>query len=132
MDRVLEAMQRPDKIIKLVSIFAMAFMLIGCSTQETDLTEEQEIKSVTAYNKKAQETDKQKDEDNQYVLSLGLTPPMDSYVLDDFSSFMIKDYSDVECIVAKSLRMAGGYVCLQSRRDHTETGGRQVGYYKDI
>lgn len=41
-----------------------------------------------------------KDEDDQYVLSLGLTPPMYPYVLDDFSSFKIKDYSDVECIVA--------------------------------
>ena len=42
----------------------------------------------------------EKDEDDQYVLMLGLTPPMDTYILDNFSSFMIKDYSDKECIVA--------------------------------
>ncbi len=47
---------------KRVSIFAMAFMLMGCATQETNLTEEQEIKSVTAYSEEVQETDKQKDE----------------------------------------------------------------------
>ncbi len=41
-----------------------------------------------------------KDEDDQYVLRLGLTPPMDTYILDDFSSFMIKDYGGKECIVA--------------------------------
>ncbi len=41
-----------------------------------------------------------KDEDDQYVLRLGLTPPMDTYILDNFSSFMIKDYSEKECIVA--------------------------------
>lgn len=62
MDRVLKAMQRPDNIIKLVSIFAMAFMLMGCATQKTDLTEEQVIKSVTAHSEEVQETNRQKDE----------------------------------------------------------------------
>lgn len=39
MVRVLQAMQRTDNVIKLVSIFAMAIMLMGCATQEPDLTD---------------------------------------------------------------------------------------------
>lgn len=40
-----------------------------------------------------------KDENDQYVLERGLTPPIDIYILDDFSSVEIKDYNEKECTV---------------------------------
>lgn len=50
------------KKVNLLGVLALTFMLMGCATQKTDLTEEQEVKSVTVYNEKVQETAKQKDE----------------------------------------------------------------------
>lgn len=40
-----------------------------------------------------------KDESGRYVLEYGLTPPIDVYVLDDFSSVEIKDFNETACTV---------------------------------
>ncbi|MDE7200090.1 MAG: hypothetical protein K2O15_14595, partial [Lachnospiraceae bacterium] len=66
-------------------------------------------------------------EDGKYMLMRGLALPMDQYVVDDFSSIVIKEYTDVECTVSVPFQDLNGWPEDMSTYSEGEMVLRQEG-----